>query len=259
MKIFVSWSKEPAKTIAVELKHFLMMVLRTANAWVSELDIEKGKRWAPAIAQELESTDTGIICVTSHNMREPWLHFEAGALSKSVEDSHIHPLCIGIGKNELPSTLSQFQATVFDQEDMLRLVIALNASQDKPEDESALRERFVRGWAGLEKSVADAVAKYPSEAERTQAPAWSAKEPPIPVLADGEVAIVKALSQQGSLRPDQIAYELRPLNISNTRLSYYFDRLIAAGFVDLIGSYTDPDQFVLTAKGRALAVENDWA
>ena len=43
---------------------------------------------------ELDTTNCGIICVTPDNMREPWLHFEAGALSKSVKQAQVHPFLL---------------------------------------------------------------------------------------------------------------------------------------------------------------------
>jgi hypothetical protein len=164
MKIFVSWSKEPAKTIAVELKHALEMMLGV-DVWVSELDIPKGKRWGQEVAQALDETNTGIICVTPNNLIEPWLHFEAGALSKAVADAHVHPLCIRVEKSQLPGTLSQFQATVFERKDFLRLVNSLNAIQEKPLTESKVAERFERAWENLNGAVDKA---FGSEAVATK-------------------------------------------------------------------------------------------
>jgi hypothetical protein len=54
---------------------------------MSEHDIDKGTRGLPAIAQQLEETQFGLICLTPESMNAPWLLFEAGALSKSQDQS----------------------------------------------------------------------------------------------------------------------------------------------------------------------------
>lgn len=258
MKIFVSWSKEPAKSIAVELKHFLEMTLRTANVWVSESDIEKGKRWGPEIARELETADAGIVCVTPNNKLEPWLHFEAGALSKSLESSRIHPLCFEIAKNQLPPTLSQFQATEFDREDFLSLVIALNVSRktDAPEQESGVRERFYRQWERFEESVAEAL-KKPSAVQAAETPSVGASEVAKPALSEGEVKILQLLATvHGDVPLSAIAHEI---GLNHTRTQYYLDRLEKLDYVYSLYSSIDETSYALAEAGRAAAVENGWA
>jgi hypothetical protein len=259
MKIFVSWSKVPAKSIAVELKHFLEMTLRTVEVWVSDSDLQKGKRWGPQLAQELESTNVGIICVTPNNMQEPWLHFEAGALSKSMADAAIHPLCLSVDKSQLPSTLSQFQATVFEKEDFLGLVIAINNAGGAPEKESGVRERFERGWEGLEGAVSKAL--YAAIPVRDDAvkyiPAWAAvpetDEPDEPAFSEDEHKLIKLLAEHGALAPAAL---LRLLNASETRVGHYLDNL--EGYVYLLPNYGD-DLVSLTKEGRALAVKKGFA
>jgi hypothetical protein len=52
-------------------------------------DIDKGQRWGLILAEQLESTHAGVICLTPENLTAPWLLFEAGALSKLHKDSKV--------------------------------------------------------------------------------------------------------------------------------------------------------------------------
>ena len=260
MKVFVSWSKEPAKTIAVELKHALEMMLGV-DVWVSEVDIPKGKRWGQEVAQALDETNTGIICVTPNNLSEPWLHFEAGALSKAVDDAHVHPLCIRVEKRQLPGTLSQFQATVFDRKDFLRLVNSLNAIQEKPLTESKVLERFERAWENLNRAVDKAFGSEAAAAKvdelldigNTTTPYGTAPAAK-PALKEGEVRVMQLLAQHGGMEFGRIAGFLGE-NI--TRVKHYLDRLMEHDYVEFHGSYTG-EEYSLTADGRELAVESGW-
>jgi hypothetical protein len=56
---------------------------------MSAANIDKGARWGMALASELQATEVGIICVTRENVEVPWLLFEAGALSKSVDAARV--------------------------------------------------------------------------------------------------------------------------------------------------------------------------
>lgn len=256
MKIFVSWSKEPARTIAVELKHALEMILGNADVWVSESDIEKGKRWGPQVAQALETTATGIICVTPNNVREPWLYFEAGALSKAVEESRVHPLCFCVEKRDLPGPLAQFQATVFEHDDFLKLVLAINQNQDAPLPESKIRERFARAWKQLGEAVtkalngSDVAAQLNEELQRD-----ADQKSEQTAISGDEVQLLRLLAEEGELTLRDLTLAIKS-NVTRTR--HYIDRLIELDLVQYIGSYIDEDQFALTAEGRELAVKNNW-
>jgi hypothetical protein len=74
----------------------------------------------------LEGTDSGIVCLVSGNIDEPWLNFEAGALSKSVQKGRVHPLLFALDPRKLIGPLGQFQATRFSKDDVKKLVKAIN-------------------------------------------------------------------------------------------------------------------------------------
>jgi len=126
MKVFISWSGNLSHRVALSLRDWLPVVLPFIDPWVSSEDIPKGTRWGTELARELEGTHSGIICLVPDNLTEPWLNFEAGALSKSVTTARIHPFLFGVEPRELPGPLAQFQATRFSKEELRKLIHALN-------------------------------------------------------------------------------------------------------------------------------------
>ena len=51
------------------------------------------------IAKALDETKFGVFCVTPENQGEPWLNFEAGALSKTVtERTYVCAYLIELGQ-----------------------------------------------------------------------------------------------------------------------------------------------------------------
>ena len=82
MKIFLSWSGPQSRAIAEALNDWLRRVIQAVKPFYSP-DIEKGAKWSNEIDAALEGTSFGIICLTPDNLNSPWIHFEAGALSKT--------------------------------------------------------------------------------------------------------------------------------------------------------------------------------
>jgi hypothetical protein len=79
MRVFISWSGEPSRSVAQALRDWPPIVVQQVEPWMSDEDIESGGRWNDQIAAELEQADYGIICLTSTNLDRPWSLFEAGA------------------------------------------------------------------------------------------------------------------------------------------------------------------------------------
>lgn len=147
MKLFLSWSLPRSRRIAQLLHRWLPDVVHRIEPWISTEDIDKGQAWMLELANQLNATSQGIICVTRENFREPWLNFEAGALVKSISVSRVRPVLLDLAPTDLGGPLAQFQATVASsKEDMLRLVQSLNAGCGEALDESRLMRAFNRAW-----------------------------------------------------------------------------------------------------------------
>ena len=155
MEIFISWSGTRGEALAKSLGKWLPKVVQSLKPWVSASDIEKGARWLKEISEKLDKTNFGILCLTPENINEPWILFEAGALSKALGTASVCPILFGFSPSELAGPLSQFQATKLDQEDMLKLLQTINKAlgPDALKD-GQLKEAFNLWWPKLEEEVA---------------------------------------------------------------------------------------------------------
>ncbi|MGK5681331.1 TIR domain-containing protein [Actinoplanes sp. URMC 104] len=147
MRVFISWSKESSKQLALALRDWLPDVIQQVEPWVSSEDIEKGQQWLIEVGEQLEDLSEGLLCITPTNQHEPWLNFEAGALAKTLDRGKVRPVLLGIKPTDITGPLAQFQSTsATDQEDMFKLVKSINTSCERPLDPDRLRTSFDRAW-----------------------------------------------------------------------------------------------------------------
>jgi hypothetical protein len=122
MKVFISWSGERSRQIACLLHKWLPTIHQGITPpYMSSADIGKGVRWAPNLAAELEGSNFGLVCLTPENLNAPWLHFEAGALSK-IAKSRLAPILFKVTPSEIHGPLAQFQAVALNNEEEMRLL-----------------------------------------------------------------------------------------------------------------------------------------
>ncbi|WP_373198301.1 hypothetical protein [Mycobacterium marinum] len=153
MRIFVSWSGNPAQAMAKFLQVWLVKVIQALEPFVSSDSIESGARWDAEIAAQLTDTGEGIVVVTSRNQGEPWLNFEAGALAKAT-DSRVRPLLIDLTPMEFNGPISSFQATpAGDKASVLKMMKEINARCERKLDEDILGQIFEREWEDFEAMV----------------------------------------------------------------------------------------------------------
>lgn len=145
--IFLSWSKDQARSIAKLLKAFLEDVLGTPEVFLSQ-EIDVGRRWSAEIAEALDRSQAGVIIVTPENVREPWLYFGAGAVSKNTEVAHVVPLLWRISVGDLAgSPLTQFQARPIEEQGLRDLCQTLGTLAGVSED--VVQRRFSTNWPRL--------------------------------------------------------------------------------------------------------------
>lgn len=162
MKVFISWSGERSKALAIALKEWIPLILQYAKPWVSEQDISAGARWAQAISGELESSNFGILCITPENISSEWILFEAGALSKSMLDAKVIPLLFGLELSDLSGPLSQFQALKIDQQGMMDVINAINAVSETKASEATINQLVPALWAQLQQKIDGIPGKAPA-------------------------------------------------------------------------------------------------
>jgi hypothetical protein len=153
MRVFISWSGEPSRSVAQALREWLPMVVQHVEPWMSEEDIESGGRWNDAIAAELEGAEYGLICLTSTNLERPWLIFEAGALAKRFDVARVVPLLIDLKPADVTMPLASFQGRALSEEGMRRLVKDLNEEREQPLPAQQIDQLFTGMWPMLETQV----------------------------------------------------------------------------------------------------------
>jgi hypothetical protein len=143
--VFIGWSGERSRLVAEFLRGWLPMVLQAAKPWMSETDIEKGSRGLDELGKALSEIKVGITCLTPENLNQPWIFFEAGALSKTIEDKS--RLCTyltgGLEPHDVRPPLGMFQATQSTRADTLKLLHTINrAVSGDPVPEDNLDQLF---------------------------------------------------------------------------------------------------------------------
>jgi hypothetical protein len=121
---------------------------------MSAQDVHAGKRWRREIAQNLEAIKIGVLAVTPENLDARWLNYEAGALSRSVEDdTRVIPYCLGIDVSNLGDPLSDFNAVAADRDGTLKLVRSINAAMARPIKDAVLDAVFASQWPDLDREL----------------------------------------------------------------------------------------------------------
>lgn len=162
MKVFLSWSGDVSHKVALALRDWLPSVIQDVVPYVSSEDIDKGTRWSSDIAGELEESSFGILCVTKENLGAPWLCFEAGALSKTIDKSYVSPFLFNIKRSEVSGPILQFQSTIFEKDDVFKLISTLYAtSSNNNLNEERLKKAFDVWWPSLEEELGKIKAEDP--------------------------------------------------------------------------------------------------
>lgn len=154
MRVFISWSGPNSQSAAQVLVDVIPVVIQAVQPFISVEDLRKGGRWQSELGEALQSTDVGILCLTKTNREAPWLLFEAGALSKSVEESCVIPLLIGLSHSDIRAPLSQFNVTLFDRADVFRMFKDINARLgEKQLPDRVLLQSFNQAWPSMEERI----------------------------------------------------------------------------------------------------------
>lgn len=180
MKLFISWSGVLSHKIAKELQEWFPLVINQLKPFVSSENIKKGDRWIMDISSELEQSNFGIICLTKENLQEPWIMFEAGALSKNLNQSRVSCILFdGLKQSDVKSPLSLFQNTEFTYDDFKKLLHSINNSLgDNKINEALLTRTFDKWFPELEEKIRKIQEDY---------------SPPAPPKQEGENALSEIL------------------------------------------------------------------
>jgi hypothetical protein len=154
MNIFIGWSGDISKLIAIELRNLTHKVLQKINKpFVSDIDIIKGAKWLNEITKKLQNTNFGIFCITPENINSNWIHYEAGVIDNLPKKTYVCPLLFELEIDEIKrGPLFQFQFTKFNKDDLLTLFKDINkqCSPSKKIDNDTLTDNFNNHWSDFE-------------------------------------------------------------------------------------------------------------
>jgi hypothetical protein len=253
MKIFISWSGETSEKAALALRDWIKVPLPFAEPWVSSEDIAKGAMWGHKLAEELEGTHCGIVCITPGNVSSPWLNFEAGALSKVVDSAQVHPFLLGMKRTDLSGPLAQFQATEYSQAEVKKMLLSINKLAGARGVQDDHVERTLRySWVGLQEHL-EPLAKQPATSKDSTPIGDNENEGD---LSDPElITVLKTVanSETGSINVNEVSYGLK---IHLQRAQYLLETLAKKRFLKYHpGVYASTiDRWTLTSQGRVEAV-----
>ncbi len=179
-------------------------------------------------------------------------------MSRSIETARVAPLLVGAAIKDVPGPLGQFQCTVFEREDVRKLVHSINRGLDEPVERRRLDETFDRLWPDLESRV--------QRIEKTARPAASVRTRPETVelgfveaseaLPPEQVEILKRLARSPKTYPTA-ALVARAIGENETRTEYHLDQLRGRGLINRRLVVGAPTTFYLTSEGRAYIVQNN--
>ncbi|WP_449399227.1 toll/interleukin-1 receptor domain-containing protein [Chryseobacterium wanjuense] len=171
MNIFISWSGETSKEIAEELKNWLPLVIQSAKPFYTPSDIEPGQRWDGVINKKLSECAIGLICLTKNNTEKPWILFEAGALSTSLDKSRVCPILFGVKKSEVTEPLAGIQLTEFTRQSFFQLLQTINKSSEGSFiEEIVLKKSFDAFFPQLEERINEILANQATTTTTTTKP-----------------------------------------------------------------------------------------
>ncbi len=154
MDVLISWSKNQSREMASLFHDWLPKVVPGFRPWMSSKDIDKGKQWFTEVQNVLGEATSCIICVTSKNVRSPWIYYETGAIAAKKQDVLVCPYLVGIGVSMIADgPLAQYQCTEASKEDTLALIRSLNRVLGAPHDETLLSGNFEDKWPEYEQQL----------------------------------------------------------------------------------------------------------
>jgi hypothetical protein len=94
--------------------------------------------------------------LNSEHLSEPWILFEAGALSKT-KGSHLCTFLLDVAPADVEPPLGQFQHTLFSREELLKLVQTINKAVETAGERALTNENliavFETFWPSLERDL----------------------------------------------------------------------------------------------------------
>lgn len=155
MTVHLIWSKQQSKNLASLLYIWLPQVIPDIKPWMSDKDIAKGTEWFRELQEALKHSSTCIICLTSENIRSPWIYYETGAIATNIKDVSIYPYLLKNSQHILnDGPLAQWQFTIATESDTWNLIKTLNEKASSSSRKLApLEKTFQAQWPNFKKQL----------------------------------------------------------------------------------------------------------
>ena len=271
--VFISWSKPRSKQLAEIVHWWLGEALQSITPWYSHEGIEAGSRPLSEIEVSLSSAAFGIICVTPENENEPWLNFEAGAISKAVkgDERRVVPLLLDFSDPaELTTPIKQFQGVLATQEGFLSLALSVNSSIGDSYRLEATRITAAcnRLWPELDVKL-KALPKKPSHVKLPERSQLDLTREAVNILRelDSKVDFIAARQTPTVIHSDSPRQHSSEMSAAKRR--YLEDELLSRNnresrridrddallqLADSLSSYLSPENFELSTKGHRIEI-----
>ena len=252
-ELFLSWSGSESYALAVVVHDWLPTVLPGVKPWMSSKDIAKGKRWGSELGGSLERTAYCVVCLTPGVAREAWINFEAGAVSKFVEESYVSPLLWQVSVDELGGLpMSMFQCTQFNKEDVCQLLESINVATGLQIAKERIHKNLAYSWAKFSQKVNDICIADNDELRGQKSEGGDGGAAAHVELDSVATDILKVIAEKDDypLDVDEVKGEV---HYTRPRTRHYLDRLVAVGYLSKLEEY---ESYVLTEDGRAYVVQH---
>jgi hypothetical protein len=160
MKLFFSWSGAKSHNAALAVSEWIPCVLQQITPWVSSKDIDRGSIWFTEIYTQLSTSHMGLVFVTKDNQSNPWLLFEAGALSKGLTDNRVCTFLVDLSVRDIlaNSPLSHLNHTQSTKEQIFELIKTINSALgEHAVKEQPLEKTFSALWPDLQARLNEVV------------------------------------------------------------------------------------------------------
>ncbi|MHB0959287.1 MAG: TIR domain-containing protein [Pirellulaceae bacterium] len=262
MDVLISWSKTQSRAMASLLYGWLPKVVPGYRPWMSSKDIDKGKQWFGELQDFLSDATSCIICVTSENVRSPWIYYETGAIAAKKQDVLVCPYLVGIGVSMIADgPFAQYQCTEATKDDTLALIRSLNKALARPHDEGLLFGNFENKWPEFEQELSrilEIESPVPADFVETEADILAGYK----LSAEARKVLVMAAATDGYVMDvrDRSGAEIRAGNValndpSNRRSTSIWEQAIKdlVEYDLLSGRGHKGEVFEVSAKGYEVA------
>lgn len=163
MNVFISWSGELSQKVGKILNQWIPNVLPEVEIRFSPDSINKGDVWFNDINFQLSETGFGILVLTKQNITSPWIHYEAGILSKGLSWHCVCPFLVNLKTTDLKPPLSNFNCALHGKDEILNLIKSIHSHMDSVFKWDQIERLFQHLWIDFDNEFSSALKNYSPE------------------------------------------------------------------------------------------------